>query len=274
MNLPESHGDSKRQDRAQLDPAQPLLCFDELTAPAEWRRIEFLSDLHLSESTPATLAALQRHLQETSADAVFLLGDIFEVWVGDDARFDAFESRCVEVLQAASQRLHLAFMAGNRDFLLGPDVLAACGIQALADPTVLIAFGQRWLLTHGDALCLSDKPYQAFRRQVRQSAWQQQFLAQALPVRRALAQQMREGSQNQQAMQEQWSDLDAQACVDWLQATRCTAMIHGHTHRPGSHDLAPGLVRHVLSDWDFEAAEPRGDVLRLRQSGLRRISLV
>lgn len=274
MNLPDSSGDLKGQAKSTSDLAAPLLSFDELTAPAEWRRIEFLSDLHLSEKTPATLAALERHLQETSADAVFLLGDIFEVWVGDDARFDPFESRCVEILRTASQRLHLAFMAGNRDFLLGPDMLADCGIQALSDPTVLIAFGQRWLLTHGDALCLSDVAYQAFRAQVRKSAWQQQFLAQPLPVRRALAQQMREGSQNQQAMQEQWGDLDAQACIDWLQATQCSAMIHGHTHRPTTHQLSDGLQRHVLSDWDFESEEaPRGDVLRLRQAGLRRIAL-
>ncbi|MBT9491145.1 MAG: UDP-2,3-diacylglucosamine diphosphatase [Paucibacter sp.] len=249
--------------------------FDELTAPPEWRRIEFLSDLHLSPQTPATLAALERHLQETSAEAVVLLGDIFEVWVGDDGRFDAFEAHCLAVLKAASTRLRLFFMAGNRDFLLGPAMLADCGMQTLSDPTVLCAFGQRWLLTHGDALCLADHAYQAFRSQVRAPAWQAQFLAQPLAVRRALAQQMRDGSKAQQAMQHEdlWADLDTDACIEWLKATDCNAMIHGHTHRPGEHLLAPGLSRHVLSDWDFEATPPRGDVLRLRAAGLRRIAL-
>lgn len=252
------------------------LAFDELTAPPEWRRIEFLSDLHLSPQTPATLAALERHLQETSAEAVLLLGDIFEVWVGDDGRFDAFEAQCLAILKAAGKRLQLFFMAGNRDFLLGPEMLAECGAQALSDPTVLCAFDQRWLLTHGDALCLADHAYQAFRTQVRAPEWQAQFLAQPLAVRRAQAQQMRAGSKAQQAMQQQemWADLDSDACLTWLKATDCSAIIHGHTHRPAEHVLAPGLKRHVLSDWDFEAEPPRGDVLRLRASGLRRIALV
>lgn len=258
---------------AKPPPAAASLEFDELTAPPEWRRIDFLSDLHLSPQTPATLTALEHHLQETSADAVVLLGDVFEVWVGDDGRFDPFEARCLSILRAAGARLRLYFMVGNRDFLLGSSMLDDCGAQALSDPTVLTAFGQRWLLTHGDALCLADSAYQRFRAQVRQSAWQEQFLAQPLERRRALAQQMREGSKAQQAAQEVYVDLDGPACIAWLKATDCVGMIHGHTHRPGVHDLAPGLSRHVLSDWDFEAAQPRGDVLRLRASGLRRIAL-
>ena len=112
------------------------LAFDELRAPANWQRIDFLSDLHLSADTPATLAALQAHLDETRADAVFLLGDIFEVWVGDDARFAPFEAACVAILRAASRQRPLYFMAGNRDFLLGPAMLADCGMQGLADRMV------------------------------------------------------------------------------------------------------------------------------------------
>ena len=250
--------------------------FAELIAPADWRRIDFLSDLHLSPATPATFAALAAHLQETSAEAVVLLGDIFEVWVGDDARFDPFEADCVALLRAASKRLSLFFMAGNRDFLVGPAMLADCGMQGLADPTLLSAFGQRWLLSHGDALCLEDKPYQAFRAQVRGTAWQAEFLAKPLDERRALARQMREASQSQQAKQQLWSDLDPAACAEWLQAAGAADLIHGHTHRPAVHALGPNLRRHVLSDWDFEAPPPlgpRGDLLRLRHAGLRRISL-
>ncbi|MDN3922029.1 UDP-2,3-diacylglucosamine diphosphatase [Roseateles violae] len=259
-------------DAAAAGPAA-LPQFAELRAPADWRRIDLLSDLHLSPDTPATFEALARHLGETAAEAVFLLGDIFEVWVGDDARHDPFEAQCVALLRTASRRLQLFFMAGNRDFLVGPDMLADCGMQGLADPTVLNAFGQRWLLTHGDALCLEDTAYQAFRAQVRSPAWQAALLAKPLAERREIGRQMRAASQAQQADQELWADLDAEACRQWLRAAGCAAMIHGHTHRPREHDLGDGLKRHVLSDWDFEAEPPRGDLLRLRRAGLRRIAL-
>jgi UDP-2,3-diacylglucosamine hydrolase len=249
------------------------ITFGELIAPPEWRRIDILSDLHLSPDTPATLAALASHLEETAAEAVILLGDIFEVWVGDDARFDPFEAQCVAMLRKASEKHALFFMAGNRDFLVGPAMLADCGMQGLADPTVLAAFDQRWLLTHGDALCLEDKAYQAFRAQVRQAAWQAALLAKPLEERRAIGQQMRAASKMKQASEELWADLDPAACIEWLKAANCQGMINGHTHRPGTHELAPGLSRHVLSDWDFEADPPRGDVLRLRHAGLRRIQL-
>nr|WP_231741401.1 UDP-2,3-diacylglucosamine diphosphatase [Paucibacter sp. KCTC 42545] len=258
-----------------LPDATAVPAFAELTAPPAWRRIDFLSDLHLSAETPATLAALEQHLQETAADAVMLLGDIFEVWVGDDARLeDGFEAHCLQLLRAASQRLPIYFMVGNRDFLLGEAMLADSGMQPLADPTVLTAFGTRYLLTHGDALCLSDQAYQGFRAQVRQPAWQAQFLAQPLAVRRALARQMRDGSKAQQKSEHaSYTDLDEPACAAWLQAADSKTMIHGHTHRPGEHALGGGLRRHVLSDWDLEDPAPRADVLRLRQAGLRRISL-
>ncbi|MDC8783901.1 UDP-2,3-diacylglucosamine diphosphatase [Roseateles koreensis] len=244
-----------------------------MTAPENWRRIDFLSDLHLAPETPATLAALEHHLQETSADAVMLLGDIFEVWIGDDVRHTGFDAQCLALLRRASERLHLFFMPGNRDFLVGPAMLADCGAKALADPTVLTAFGTRYLLTHGDALCLSDVAYQGFRAQVRQTDWQAQFLAQPLETRRTLARQMRDGSRSQQALQEHYADLDAPACIAWLQAAGCTTMIHGHTHRAAVHELGQGLRRYVLSDWDFESPAPRADVLRLRRAGLRRIQL-
>ena len=245
----------------------------ELTLPADWRRIDFLSDLHLSPDTLATFAALASHLEETAAEAVFLLGDIFEVWVGDDARFDPFESRCVALLRAASERRKLFFMPGNRDFLVGDAMLADCGMTRLNDPTVLNACGQRLLLTHGDALCLEDKPYQAFRAQVRDPAWQAALLARPLAERREIGRQMRAASMANQVGQELWADLDADACRQWLTAAECKTMIHGHTHRPAVHDLGDDFRRYVLSDWDFEATPPRGDVLRLRHAGLRRIDL-
>jgi len=243
-----------------------------LIAPPEWGAIDFLSDLHLAPGTPHTLAALQQHLQHSDADAFFLLGDIFEVWIGDDARHADFEARCLAMLREASRRRPLFFMAGNRDFLLGEAMARDAGLTLLPDPTRLEAFGQHLLLSHGDALCLDDLDYQRFRAQVRGADWQRDFLAQPLETRRALARQMRDASERSkrgQAMA-QWSDLDAAACRDWLARSGCQVLLHGHTHRPAVHELGEGLQRWVLSDWDLEAATPRADVLRLDARGLHR----
>lgn len=244
-----------------------------LTAPAQWQQVDLLSDLHLGPDTPGTLARLERYVAETPADAVLLLGDIFEVWVGDDARHEPFEAGVAAMLRAASQRLALFFMHGNRDFLVGADMLAACGMTALPDPTLLTAFDRRWLLVHGDAQCLDDTAYQAFRAQVRSAEWQAQLLAQPLEARQALGRQMREASKAAQAAQLMATDLDADACRTLLREAGCTTLIHGHTHRPAEHDLGDGLKRVVLSDWDFDAIPPRGDVIRLSAAGLQRLSL-
>lgn len=244
-----------------------------LTAPAQWRQIDLLSDLHLGPDTPGTLARLEQHLAQTPAQAVLLLGDIFEVWVGDDARNEPFEAGVVRLLHDASRRLDLFFMHGNRDFLVGAELLADAGMTALPDPTVLDAFGQRWLLVHGDAQCLADTAYQAFRRQVRSPEWQAQVLAQPLEARQALGRQMREGSRAAQAAQLMATDLDAEACRALLNEASATTMIHGHTHRPAEHDLGDGLRRVVLSDWDLDGTPPRGDVIRLSAAGLQRLSL-
>lgn len=243
-----------------------------LAAPAHWQQIDLLSDLHLGPDTPGTLARLERHLASTPAQAVLLLGDIFEVWVGDDARHEPFEAGVAAMLRAAAARVDLFFMHGNRDFLLGADMLAACGMTALPDPTVLDAFGRHWLLVHGDALCLDDTAYQAFRRQVRSPQWQAQVLAQPLEARQALGRQMRAGSRAAQAAELMATDLDAEACRALLREAGATTMIHGHTHRPAEHDLGDGMSRIVLSDWDFDATPPRGDIIRLSHTGLERLS--
>jgi UDP-2,3-diacylglucosamine hydrolase len=245
-----------------------------LQAQAHWQQIDLLSDLHLGPDTPQTVARLATHLAETPAQAVIFLGDIFEVWVGDDARFAPCEQRFVQLLKAASARHQLYFMPGNRDFLLGAEMLADCGMPPpLADPTVLEAFGQRWLLSHGDAQCLSDTAYQAFRAQVRSPEWQAQVLSQSLVERRALGQKMREGSRAAQAAMLAASDLDAERCRADLRAAAASTLIHGHTHRPAEHDLGEGLRRVVLSDWDFDHGASRGDVIRLSAAGLERIPL-
>jgi len=243
-------------------------------APARWRAIDFISDLHLDAAHPKTFEGWKRELLETSADAVFLLGDVFEAWVGDDARFDGFERECAQVLKAAAAVRTVAFMAGNRDFLVGEALLAESGVQRLHDPTLLTAWGQVVLLTHGDALCLADTDYQRFRVMVRNPAWQQAFLARPLPERRAVARQMRDASEANKSGQTpaDWADVDRDAALAWLHAAGSSQMVHGHTHRPGSELLAPGFQRHVLSDWDLDAPAPRAEVLRLTPAGLARLT--
>ncbi|MFG6429637.1 UDP-2,3-diacylglucosamine diphosphatase [Roseateles sp. LYH14W] len=244
-----------------------------LTAPAQWQQVDLLSDLHLGPDTPATVARLERHLAETPAQAVLLLGDIFEVWVGDDARDEPFEAGIVRLLRDVSQRLDLFFMHGNRDFLVGTELLAATGMIALPDPTVLAAFGQRWLLAHGDAQCLNDAAYQVWRSTSRSAAWQADFLAKPLADRQAFGRQARAQSRASQAAQLMSTDLDADACRALLNEADAKTMIHGHTHRPAAHDLDGGLQRVVLSDWDLDATPLRGDVIRLSAAGLQRLPL-
>jgi len=211
----------------------------------------------------------------TAADAVFLLGDLFEVWVGDDAlAAGGFEAECAGVLRATAQRLPLFFLAGNRDFLVGAGLAGATGLALLRDPTVL-AFGERrWLLSHGDELCVADTDYQAFRRQVRSEAWQQGFLGQPLPVRQALARGLRQESEALKATDRVYADVDTAAALQWLQAARAEVLIHGHTHRPAEHALDARHRRIVLTDWDAEAVPPRLEALRIARDGtVQRIGL-
>ncbi|MFG6448249.1 UDP-2,3-diacylglucosamine diphosphatase [Roseateles sp. BYS180W] len=250
---------------------QPLSMLD---AAPQWRSIEFVSDLHLCPEMPQTLHSFERYLAHSEADALFLLGDVFEAWVGDDARLEpGFEAQCCALLKQAAARRALYFMHGNRDFLLGPDMARDCQMTLLNDPVVLQAFGQRWLISHGDALCLEDQAYQQARLQLRSPAWQQQVLAQPLPARRALAQQMRAQSRAHQAKPENWADVDNAAAALWLTESGCATLIHGHTHRPGTVELGAGQKRVVLSDWEPSATPPRGDVLRLTAQGLERLAL-
>lgn len=249
--------------------------FPVFQAKPDWQNIDLLSDVHLHADQPHTFGAWRQHLLSTPADAVLMLGDLFEVWVGDDARHGAFEAQCLAVLQAASRQRVLAFLPGNRDFLVGDQLLAEAGVQRLADPTVLLAFDQRFLLTHGDALCLSDTDYQRFRAQVRGADWQTAFLALPLDERQRQARAMRDASAMHQAAMPaaQWSDVDNSAAADWLAQAGASVMVHGHTHRPALHALPGGGWRHVLGDWDFEAVPPRARALRLSADGLAVLDL-
>lgn len=257
----------------------PLPAPQILQAPAHWRAIDIVSDLHLCEALPRTFEVFRQHLQHTDADAVLLLGDIFEAWVGDDLRTQPFEATCVDALREGAAHTALWFMCGNRDFLVGADLLQAAGAQRLADPTLLCAWDQRWLLSHGDALCLADTDYLRFRAEVRTAEWQAAFLARPLSERQALGRQMRAASQAKGRATDVWADVDDAAAAGWVQQAgkagvsgEVRGLIHGHTHRPAVHPLASGAVRWVLSDWDLDGPAPRAEVLRLDAQGLRRLA--
>lgn len=244
-----------------------------LVAPAHWRRLDFISDLHLQASEPATFKAWQQYLNGTTADAVFILGDLFEVWVGDDVAIvqaghsPGFEAQCQQLLAAASQRMAVFFMHGNRDFLLGDTFASACGMTLLADPTVLAFDGERWLMSHGDELCLGDIDYQQFRATVRTAAWRDAFLGKPLAERRKIARDLRAQSESRKICGATYADVDTTAALQWLKAAQATTLIHGHTHRPADHLLEPTdgapKQRLVLSDWDAGAAPARMEVLQL-----------
>ena len=261
---------SKSPDATPGRPVPPLPGLHRFDAPPQWRAIDFLSDLHLSPAQPRTLAAFANAVETSDADAILILGDLFEAWVGDDARSQVFEDEVVALLRATASERWLGFMCGNRDFLLGAEMRDACGLHELPDPSVVNAWGRPVLLSHGDALCLDDVDYQRFRAEVRSPAWQSDFLARPLGQRQALARGMRDASQQHQREAPQFGDLDAVAMKAWLSASGCRDLVHGHTHRPGSQRLAAGRWRHVLTDWDFDGDSPRGQTLRLTRNGFSR----
>lgn len=240
---------------------------------AHWRTLDFISDLHLQAGCTATFAAWQSYMAACSADALFILGDLFEVWVGDDVLIGQhrvkhpFENQCLQVLQQTSQRLPVFLQHGNRDFLLGEAFSQLSGIQLLADPCTLDFDGQSYLLSHGDALCLGDLDYQQFRQQVRSSAWRDEFLNKPLSERQSIARQLRHQSELRKVSGAMYADVDSTMVLQWLDATQASTLIHGHTHKPGDVALSstPNAQRYrrVLSDWDADSQPPRLQVLRL-----------
>ena len=254
-------------DLTSTVPAMP-----ELLAPAHWRTVEFISDLHLDPSEPATVQAWRDYLAASTADAIFLLGDIFEVWVGDDAlqEADSFEAKCAQTLRATSAERSLFFMVGNRDFLAGDAFLQATGMTGLADPTVLVWGERRIVLSHGDALCLDDVEYRKFRAVSRSAAWQQQLLSQPLAVRRAIGKSARSESEQRKQSGVPYADADPAMTTAWMQQAQAQWLIHGHTHRPAEHALPDGATRIVLSDWHIDGDTHRAEVLRISPQGWQR----
>lgn len=238
----------------------------ELNAPLHWRQVDFISDLHLQASEPGTHAAWVQFMQVTSADALFILGDLFEVWVGDDVLDmpDSFETSCAETIRRTAARIPVFIMHGNRDFLMGSRLARVCNATLLQDPTTLQIAGTRFVLTHGDALCLDDNEYQTFRRMVRSAEWQQDFLAKPLHERQRIASDIRARSEAQKTSGVEYADVDRSAANALLKSASATTMVHGHTHRPATHSLTDGQERWVLSDWHIQGKHARAEVLRLQ----------
>lgn len=217
--------------------------------------ILFISDLHLDESRPEHLQALEKLLQQHAGkcDALYVLGDLFETWIGDDddSVFNLAATAAFRAFSDAGSQLY--FMHGNRDFLLGDDFARAAGGELLEEGTVVDLYGTPTLLMHGDSLCTEDEKYMAFRAQVRNPEWQQMMLAKPLQERRMIAQMMRMQSQQSNANKaDNIMDVTPEEVVREMEASGVQQLIHGHTHRPDVHDvpLSTGTgQRWVLGDW-------------------------
>ena len=236
----------------------------DLHAPSHWRTLEFHSDVHLFDQEPHTCAAWQAYLATSTADAVLILGDLFEVWVGDDAVSSPLDHEIVASLRASARKRPTFFIPGNRDFLVGDHFLRQVGVQRLPDPTVLVFQGQRIALSHGDALCTDDTTYQQFRAEVRSTQWRRDFLGLPLNIRQAKARAIRQASESRKRAQTVYVDVNADAVAALLAQTQADVLIHGHTHQAGAHMLAAGRQRLVLSDWCADTTPARLEVLRLQ----------
>lgn len=257
----------------------PLIRLDDATT------VLIAADMHLDDRDPALcdqfLAALDNSLAQRPAagTSLLLLGDLFEYWIGDDTPSAVANVLAQRLKAFADAGGHCFLMRGNRDFLLDALLPAdnpaqpysqRCGAMLLPDPCVMEVAGQRIVLTHGDLLCTDDVPYQQWRAQCRQPAWQAALLALPIAERIALAQSLRTQSQQTQMAAEQLMDVNAAAVDRMLDEHGCERMIHGHTHRPALHRWAgPNGPRQrwVLPDWSAKAPG-RGLILSVADIGL------
>ncbi|MDB6062081.1 MAG: UDP-2,3-diacylglucosamine diphosphatase [Verrucomicrobiaceae bacterium] len=243
----------------------------------------FISDLHLQPSHPDLLRACLDWFETTArgADALYLLGDIFEAWIGDDDDapwLDTF-SAALRALNAGGIAIY--FMHGNRDFLVGEQFAQRCAMQLLPESVVIDLYGHPTLLLHGDTLCTEDSAYLAFRAQVRNPQWQQMILSKSLPERRALAAMLREQSKMAGSNKaEDIMDVTPTEVARVLEINSVDRLIHGHTHRPARHGVAVRELsangktaeRIVLGDWRendcmwYVRAEPDQSIELIQQS--------
>jgi len=235
----------------------------------------FIADLHLDPARPQITNLFERYLADAEvrhADALYILGDLVEAWIGDDddAELPARIAAATRAVRDAGVPVY--FMVGNRDFLLGQAFAERAGLTLLDDGTVHDIHGCRTLLMHGDVLCTDDVAYQAVRKQVRTREWQAQILAMPLQARRAFAARAREDSKaHTGSTMESIMDVNADAVAEAMRKAGVTRLIHGHTHRPAVHDFqlagAPAQ-RIVLGDWYEQGSVLRVDADKVELRGL------
>ncbi|MDI9245783.1 UDP-2,3-diacylglucosamine diphosphatase [Marinobacter sp. CHS3-4] len=217
--------------------------------------IRFISDLHLEESRPDITDAFLAFLKDKAMniDALYILGDFFEAWIGDDEKTPLQETVAAALRDVNASGTDIYLMHGNRDFLIGQDYCDRCRATLLDDPTVVDLYGTPYLLMHGDSLCTADVEYQKFRANMRNPQWQQMILQRPLEDRKQMARQLREISMaKNQGKEEFIMDVTLEEVVRELESHGVQQMIHGHTHRPAEHDLTANgapAKRIVLGDW-------------------------
>lgn len=225
----------------------------------------FIADLHLDVSRPHITELFERYLasnEARSADALYILGDLVEAWIGDDDDAE-LPRRIAQATRALSDSgVPVYFMVGNRDFLLGEDFARRAGLTLLDDGVVHDVYGRSTLLMHGDLLCTDDIAYQTVRKQVRTPQWKAQILSMSLEARRAFAAKAREDSRaHTGSTMETIMDVNQDAVAETMHAANVSRLIHGHTHRPAIHRFeldGNAAERIVLGDW-YE----QGSVLRV-----------
>ena len=235
----------------------------------------FISDLHLRSSHRSITSTFLNFLQQqaTQAESLYILGDLFEYWAGDDDIDTPFHQKiCSALLTLKQHGTQIFIMRGNRDFLMDKDLAKACGANLLNDPTIMDLYGQPTLLSHGDSLCTDDVDYQNFRKMVRNSNWQKEFLAQPLAQRKQQIETIRTKSNlEKQHKESRIMDVNTEAVCTLLRTNNYPILIHGHTHRPAHHLIHLDdftCHRWVLSDWDKNIR-----ILRADQTGIKFLTL-
>lgn len=230
----------------------------------------FLSDLHLSEASPKTTDAFLDFMANTATQTkqLYILGDLFEYWAGDDDIESTYNRRILNAIRRLSNAgVAVFWITGNRDFLAGERFALESGATFLPDLHCITIGNQQVTVAHGDAQCLEDPDYLQFRAMVRNPQWQQQFLAMPLEKRKFIIENFRKDSHKDNEAKPDYAwDLTASAIDDVFNQTGASVFIHGHTHRPGTHEHGP-CKRYVLPDWNLDSAEKRGGWLELTADG-------
>ncbi|WP_439287359.1 UDP-2,3-diacylglucosamine diphosphatase [Lonepinella sp. BR2357] len=230
----------------------------------------FIADLHLSENRPDLTALFVDFMQQQApkAEALYILGDLFDFWIGDDERSDLIRLVQNHIRAITQQGIPCYFICGNRDFLLGQQFAATCGLQLLPDYQVIDLYGTQTLICHGDTLCIDDEKYQQFRRKVHQKWRQRLFLCLPLKLRLKIAENIRTKSKaDKQQKPVEIMDVNPEFTLQIMQQFAVTRLIHGHTHKQHIHQITPQHERIVLGDWGKTAS-----VLEVSEQGARFIA--